>query len=301
MIRSGLFSTWLSGTVVTEWLVSVPLKNVDNVPHPHLAARFAIRSYAGIGKVRVDVTIENNWAYEPLPQNFTYDAQVLVGGQIVYSQAALKHFHHARWRKVFWWGVAPQVHVRHNTAYLMATKALPNYDTSFAISQTGINTLDTRWNASNTAPMGNGIVTTAMPMVGGRPDIGPLPQWAAMYLLSMDSRAKKITLGVGDLAGSWPIHYRDKITDLPMSIETFAYAGLFGSQWDKTDPVTKKDHSFPACLDCSTSPFNYNPDTNHQPSLAYLPYLVTGDYYHLEELQFWANFNFLYSIRTTVD
>jgi len=293
LLRTGNYTAWLSGSTVNEWLMSAPLKNAQGANHPHLTARFAIRSYSGINKARVDVTIENNWAYEPLPQNFTYDAQVLVGGQTVFSQAALKHFHKARWRKTFWWGVAPQVHVRHNTAYLMASKALPNYDTSFTISQTGLNALDTRWNASNTAPMGNGIVTTAMPMTGGRPDIAPLPQWAALYLLSMDSKAKKITLGVGDLAGSWPIHYRDKLTDLPMSIEAYPYSGLFGSRADKTDPITKKDYSFPDCLDCSTSPFNYNPDANHQPSLAYLPYLVTGDYYHLEELHFWANFNFL--------
>jgi hypothetical protein len=37
------------------------------------------------------------------------------------------------------------------------------------------------------------------------------------------------------------------------------------------------------------SPFKH--DTAHQPSLTYLPYMVTGDYYYLEELQFWAAFN----------
>jgi hypothetical protein len=35
----------------------------------------------------------------------------------------------------------------------------------------------------------------------------------------------------------------------------------------------------------------YSHDTAHQPSLAYLPYVVTGDYYYLEELQFWAAHN----------
>jgi hypothetical protein len=35
-------------------------------------------------------------------------------------------------------------------------------------------------------------------------------------------------------------------------------------------------------------------DTSHQAAFAYLPYLVTGDYYHLEELQFWANFDSFY-------
>ena len=37
----------------------------------------------------------------------------------------------------------------------------------------------------------------------------------------------------------------------------------------------------------------YKNDTAHQPSLAYLPYLLTGEYYFLEELHFWATSNSL--------
>jgi len=291
LLRSA-YKTWLSGPLAGEWLVSAPLTTAQGAAHPHLTARFAIRSYTGLNKARVDVTIENNWAYEPNPQNITYDVQVLVGGQTVFSQAALKHFHHARWRKQFWWGAAPQVHVRHNSAYLMATKAVPNYDQTIRLSETGLNSLMSRWTSSNTAPMGPGVVNPAMPMGGGRPDIGPLPQWSAMYLLSMDRRAKTVTLGVGDLAGSWPIHYRDKRTDRPVSIADYPYMTLLGNPSDAVNPATGKSEAFPACGgDCSTTPHNYNPDGAHQPSLAYVPYLTTGDYYYLEELQFWANWN----------
>jgi hypothetical protein len=35
------------------------------------------------------------------------------------------------------------------------------------------------------------------------------------------------------------------------------------------------------------------PDDAHQPSIAYLPYLLTGDYFFLEELQFWAQWNMI--------
>jgi hypothetical protein len=291
LLKSGVYKTWLAGPVVNEWHVTSPLKTSAGVPHPHLTARFAIRSYAGLNKARVDVIIENNWAYEPGPQNFTYDAQVQVGGQTVYSQAALKHLHHARWRKTFWWGSAPQAEVQHNTKYLIATGALPNYDTNLIISPTALNGLDSRWTNSNTAPMGPGIVVTAMSTAGGRPDIGPLPEWGAMYLLSMDKRAKKVTLGVGDLAGSWPVHYRDKRTDLPVSLANYPYMTLLGNASDTVNPVTKQSEAFPACGgDCTTV---FKPVSSHQPSLAYLPYLVTGDHYYLEELQFWANFNML--------
>ena len=90
LLKTGKYTSWLSGPVVNEWLVSMPLKNNQGIEHPHLTARFAIRSFEGTGKAKVDVTIENSWAYEPAPQNFTYDVQILVGAQRMdgFDQAA---------------------------------------------------------------------------------------------------------------------------------------------------------------------------------------------------------------------
>ena len=36
-----------------------------------------------------------------------------------------------------------------------------------------------------------------------------------------------------------------------------------------------------------------NPDNAHQPSIAYIPYLLTGDRYYAEEMAFWANYALL--------
>jgi hypothetical protein len=304
---------WLSGPVVNEWLVSAPLKTTAGVAHPHLTARFAIRSYTGQSKARVDVTIENDWAYVPHPQNFTYDANIIVGGNTVYSVSNVKHYHHARWRKVFWWGVEPQVDVKFNTAYLIASKAVPNYDQSITVSLAGLSALDSQWiqagtlynflgqydtspqqydSNKRTGPMGQGIINRYMPNTGGRPDIGPLPQWSAMYILSMDRRAKNVMLGTGDLAGSWSVHYRDKGTDLPISIVTYPYASTTGGGPSQTTDSHGHDWAFPALVKVNSST-PMTPDSSHEPSLAYLPYLITGDYYYLEELQFWANWNML--------
>jgi hypothetical protein len=285
--------TWLAGPIATEWLVSAPLTTDSGVAHPHLSARFAIRWYSDIKKVRVDVTVENDWAYEPAPQNFTYDAKVLVAAKQVYAKPALTHLHHARWRKVFWWGAdAPQVHVKHNTAYLIGTRALPNYDQSMTVPESSLAALKTRWTGAITEPMAVGLANPYMPSTGGRDDIGLLPGWAAQYLLTMDKRAKEVTLGTAELAGSWSSHYRDKNTDRPVSLLDFPYMTIAGRAGDTYNPVTKKSEAFPLCaafVDSCKSPNTH--DISHQPAFAYLPYLVTGDYYHLEELQFWATFD----------
>ncbi|RJG04344.1 hypothetical protein D3878_10180 [Noviherbaspirillum sedimenti] len=277
---------WLVGPSVNEWLVSAPLKTAGGVVHPHLVARFAIRAYAGINKAKVDVIVENGWAYEPNPQDFTYDVQVEVGGQTVYSNNALTHYHHARWRKSFWWGTAPLAHIKHNTAYLIASKAVPNYDQSITISETGLANLKMNFDAASIEPMGNGIATPYMPTTGGRPEIGLIPGWGAMTVLSMDKRAKDVTLGMGDLSGSWPTHYRDKVTGRPISLADYPYMTLNGPSSDSFNPTANRNEALPGCTTVCNNP--NVADTAHQPAFNYLPYLLTGEHYYLEELLFYT-------------
>lgn len=298
LLRSKPYKHWLNGTRAIEWQVSGPVMSAAGVAHPHLSVRFAIRNYPfpnleSPGPVRVDVTVENNWAYEPDPKNVTYDAEVLVNNQPVYSKAALAHFHHARWRKVFWTGAEPKVHVRHDAVYAAAAGAVPNYDRSIVPSANALAKMKTDWEAADSGPMAMPFINKYMPTTGGRPDIGLHHAWGAMYMLSMDVRARQVTMGLGDLAGSWPVHYRDKATDEVVSIIQYPYVRDMRIGSDSYNPVTKKHEDMPRCTAteagaCSTP---YTPDSAHQPSLAYLPYLFTGDSYYLDELLFWANWN----------
>jgi hypothetical protein len=290
LLKSGNYTTWLSGPLVNEWLVSAPLKTADGVAHPHLTAQFAIRSYTGSNSARVDVTIENGWAFQASPQNVTYDAQMLIGGQPVYSQAALTHYHHARWRKLFWWGKVQSLNVRHNVKYLIASKALPNYDQSLVIQEATIASWKNNWNAAKTGPMQPALGMAYMPTTGSRNDIGPMPTWSALYLLSMDQRMKDIMTGMSETAGTWSIHYRDQNTGRPVTLAQYPYLSASSSGNETINPATRKSEAFPACpASVCTTPMTA--DTSHQPAFSYLPYLVTGDYYHLEELQFWANWS----------
>jgi hypothetical protein len=106
----------------------------------------------------------------------------------------------------------------------------------------------------------------------------------------MDPRMKTIMVGMSELAGGWPAHYRNKTTGKPVTLAEFPYMTLLGSASDTLNPVTKLREAFPDCPTtlCTTT---LRPDTSHQPGFAYLPYMVTGDYYHLEELEFWANYS----------
>ncbi|MGJ9417839.1 hypothetical protein ACHAC9_08755 [Massilia sp. CMS3.1] len=290
LLKSQKAQLWLQGPVVTELQVAAPLVDAKGAEHPHLAARFALRWYGAAKQARVDVVVENNWAYEPDPHNITYDVTITAGGKRVVDKQNLTHLHHARWRTLAWTGEAPDLHLRHDTDYLIDSRALPNYDRSVVMHYRALAALASSWNGPKTEPMGVGLAAPAMPGPGGRPDIGLLPGWGAAYLLSMDARAKRVTLGTADLAGSWPTHYRDKRTGLPVSLMDYPYMTLLGRSGDTRNPKTGKQEAFPPCRkDMCKSP--NKPDISHQPNLAYLPYLVTGDHYYLEELQFWAMYN----------
>ncbi|WP_332848670.1 hypothetical protein [Massilia sp. S19_KUP03_FR1] len=213
-----------------------PLTTSAGVAHPHLAARFAVRYYSAIKKARVDVTIENNWAYEPGPQNFTYDAEILVGARSVYNKAGLKHLHHARWRKLFWWGDAPALNVQSNVPYLISPRAVPNYDQTVMPSEGLLQSLAARMNGKG-GPMQIGLAVAYMPTTGGRDDIGILPMWSPAYLLSMDSRARDATLATADGSGSFSMHYRDRATDRPVSILDHPAMTLLGARRTPTTHI----------------------------------------------------------------
>jgi hypothetical protein len=202
------------------------------------------------------------------------------GKGTVLSQNSVTHYRQARWRRIFWWGKEPLMHIKHQRPYLEKTGAIPTYDPSLAIPQSRLSEMASEWQSSN-GLMQSGFIYRYMPEGGGRRDIAPLPRWTARYIISQDYRAKTATIGTSEQAGSWPIHFRDKGTDLPISLDTYPNMTILGEPgW------------FPSCGGDCSSP--YTPDISHQPSLSYVPYLVTGDHFHLEELHFWANWNLFY-------
>jgi hypothetical protein len=280
LLSSGTPATWLSGPLATEWLVNAPVR-AGATSHPHLQARFNVRAYQGLGAVRVEVVVENAWAREAGPRNYTYNATIDVAGRgTAFSENNVEHYRQSRWRRVVWWGTTPAADVTHDGNYLAATRAVPNYDPSVQIASYQLDTFLSEFNA-NSGLMGIGNLQPYMPSPGGRNAIGPLPAWAAAYIMSDDRRAKRVVVGYGEQGGAWPMHYREKATDQPISIDTFPNATIIGDT-----------NFFPACGGTCTSP--YTPEASHHPSIAYLPYLLTGDYYLMEELAFWSNWVLFY-------
>ncbi len=281
-IRHARPDVWLSGPLMGEWWFSTPFRDALGKPDPHLSARFGVRAYASGGPTRIDVVVENTWTWVPDPRTLAYDATIRVNGREVFTKDHLIQQAHTRWRLVFWTGAAPDLAVKFDLAYLKKARVIPNFADSARVPD--INGLYKTFRSKNRGPMGPGIIYPAMPVTGGRPDIGPLPDWTVAWLLTMDPRAEEMTLNAGDLSGSFPSHYRSEKADRPATSEQFPKISTHYN-------YVGRGNGNLALPDTAGLWQGFTPEPSHEPSLAFIPYLVTGERYYLEELQFWSQWN----------
>jgi hypothetical protein len=130
------------------------------------------------------------------------------------------------------------------------------------------------------APLGLAGVYPHMPDAGERPDIGLLTDPQAEYVVTGSASSLEVVMAQAEASGSIPWHMRDERVGAPINFETYPKACWYQGQGQG-------------------EPFVYVPphpeiivDEAHQPALAYLPYLMTGDPYYLEALQFQATWNY---------
>jgi len=273
---------WLKGSVCTEVLVSQQLNNSLN-------ASWEARFYPGTNfGIRVSNTIENvSLKYRG---NIVYDVSISTGNSLPkqrFSKIQFVHTHNTRWRKIFWIGnEPPEVEVHYDINYLVSTGMIMNYDTQLKIAESEISAEYNNWLNADTDIGGNGFITKYFPATGGRREIGILPKWTAMYLLSMDNRIKEIMLGNAHMAGHCPVHYREdepgtNFFGHPVSIDDRPNIDI-ASQENLPAPIGDIDNN------------GWTIDRAHQGSFAYVPYLVTGEYWYLQEIYFWASYDLAY-------
>lgn len=273
-----------SGPIASEFHLAAPLVNQSTgEAHPFLTARLDARFYEQGKRSRTDVVMENNWAFKPNPRNIRYDLTVKLKGKTLFNQPAFEHFHHARWHKQLW-SEEPRYVLRHHMQDFFDSKAVHNYDLSLSISESTlsaekVNLEEARKNQVALGPMANILIRPDFLSTGGRPDNGPLSRWTVLYLLTQDQRTFESMMANTDASSSIPIHFREEATQHP--VNPIEHADVSTHINSKTKPPV------------STDPTIWSPDQAHQASYSYVPYLLTGDRFYLEEMMFWASWNVL--------
>ncbi len=230
----------------------------------------------------------------------------------VYSKASFTHPAATRWTKEFWIGGAPpKIDINHNLEYLRQTTAVPNFDTSHVISEAALHAayasnLDSWTNASKDI-FDSGNLFKLMPTAGGRDEIGPYPTWVVRWLYTGDARMCEQTVGNAELSAAFPIHFREgldgrqfdrlnvngappalgKILSLSARPTVFLHRGnayidyFYTETPDKIVPLNGT----------SLQDDEWLPDCAHQPDYHSVLYTLTGDYFFLEEMNFWASWS----------
>src|SRR3954470_635260 len=287
---------WLSGPLVSEARSVVsPISSADGHAHPFLRVNFDTRVYSD-GTARVDMSVENVLDMAGAT-TVTYDVVMTVNGQTAFAQAAVQHYYLTRWRKVVAVGAAPMAAVTPDFAPFNRAMALPPYLPVVA------NVVDSPTGASY-GILNAGALEPNMPAHGGRAELAPYPDWTARYLVHKNQTQRSFVLANGDLSGSWPVHVREAEASAKTGVGAERLVSLdqrptiwydVRAQGNGLDFI--KGAPMPMVEYGSTIPGPGQspliPDDAHQPSIAYVPYLITGDRYYAEEMAFWANYGML--------
>jgi hypothetical protein len=274
--------SWLSnGPLVRESRVVVtPVAGATR--HPVLQVVYDVRSYS-TGGHRVDITVQDVQDI-PAGDAASYDVSVSIDNATVFAKSGVNQPYLTRWRKTFLTGGLIEAGVTPDFTPFYSARALPRY-------------LDSVLNVTP-AFTGNGFdilqfgtMLSDMGSPGGRPEIAPYPDWVARYVIHKRPDQRAFMLAHADLSGSWSGHITEADGVSLVSLDRFPNYWLDGRAPRRPNgPDSVRVFSAGADRIRGASA---GLETAHLPSLTFVPYLVTGDRFYLDQSKLWANFTML--------
>lgn len=303
MLTANAYDYWLQGSVATSIILAdhsaSRVYDVGFDGNRAFRPIFHATFWPTIKKVRVRFIGEG--ANTEALEDQTYALTLSTGSespQTVYAKSSFTHTAATRWTKEFWIGAAPSaIAINHNLAYLASTTLVPNFDTSKQPSESALAAQYSTWLGRARDLYDPGDLVKAMGTAGGRPDIGPYPTWTVLWLYTGDARLREKAFGNADLAAAFPVHlregsaakYLDRARTTPglgrvLSISTRPTICLAcGLNYAYTVPSDRVTVVGPVTNG------GWTPDTMHNPDLFSPQYMLTGDFWYLEEMYFWSS------------
>lgn len=299
---------WIGGHRMSSWIYRAPLGT-----HPHLVAWMEVRLFPG-GIVEILPWVENGHLLVANPDLFTGNFQFSINGLTKFNRTC-SFYHHTRTVLIdgphlsYWYGITdPGVQCKHDRAYMMSTKMVPNYGmVGYGTMPAPVNNPSTNFNESDTArpivPASyvpfhqgpyicgqdglnelTGFSRENMRVGGYAPNIGLLPLHDATYFATDEFWSYDWVVRGAFSSGRYPIHYRDETNDFrPMLISNHPQLGVHDDNSGISD-ISNSTFKTPRPL---TNP-SVNWDHSHCPNIGFFAHIVTGRFYFMEEAQFSA-------------
>lgn len=319
MLEKGAFRYWLQGPVVTAVIIEdrsqaraydKDFGDGSKALHPIFEAWFYPQNHI----VLVGYTVENTWVSSNPAidmRDLKYSLELRAGfahPETNFTQNSFVHIGASRWHRSSWLGAAlPAIRIDFNRRYLARTMAVPNYDPKLEVAKSLVGSQYSSWKNSKRKSLdgdssGIGNFDKGLSSAGANDWIGLANLWDTLYLLTMDDRMREKSLGNADLAGRIPWHFREADShagtggsfDAQKKIDTMGRVVSVNARVQVTLSELPEDCDGAIGADkIKTGPISdqrWVITRDHMPDLAYLPYLMTGQYYYLEELQYQAAF-----------
>ncbi len=267
-LNEGGAEVWLSGSQVQEFSTSVRVE-------PLLTIRIDFRLY-GDGVIRTVLSFENHDSFSKVKRDLVYDVDFSDGNVVFDREQSIAHHRASNWRKTIWQGGLPSFDVVHDPKYLRSSFAVPPLDLDLPASRASVQRLIAQNNKADKGKLSKGIVEPYMPESGGRDDLGPVPNWTALWLKTAAPGLKQVMLDQADASGSAPWHFNDE-NGLPIRVDHYP------KFWADARGSDEKGASLPQVF-FDSDDAGWFPDHSHKPALAMVPYLITGDQYYRRAL-----------------
>ena len=265
-LNAGTVSYWQTGPLATQGRIDVPIAG-------SLHVTLDITRYAD-GSTSTDVQFNNDYAMQAVGGTAVYNVTIQQNGSTVLQQSNITEYQYQTWHTVVSTTGPSHANVVQDINYLELTGAVPNLDLAAGVDPAAL----AAERITGNQILGPGSVTKYMPTAGGRSDIGLMPGWNAIWLMTQDEQAAKYALVQADAAGSVPWHYFDPKTGTYLSVTDYP------TLW--SDP-----RGTPTLTQQPSSSSGWTPEAAHQPDLSYVAYLMTGDRYYLDQLNAQATFS----------
>lgn len=276
----------IPGPSMSEFHYFVPTADA----HTHVW--FFVRAYSS-GDVEVETVVENGWLLVPSPGSRTYDVTVDIAGSRRLTATAVTHPHHARWSRVDWSGLDPEVTPRFDAIYLQSIEGMPRLAVSSLepeaysdFPESGPRyTTWTRAAANQPSLFGLGNIDPALGSGGFTDNANLFAAWDMTFLVEGDPRALWAIWGNARAGGRFSVHYRDESTGGVARGSSHLSLCL-------DDTNVGIDSNAGNCPSPTPAPTGAPPSPNwffsHGPSLGFLAYLTSGRWSAWDELQFFS-------------
>ena len=307
MLTAGSFSYLRQGSICTQVLIedatSALAYDIGFDSFKALHPVFIVTFFPATSYIRYDAALQNVWTTKREDQ--TYSLTVTPQSGTVLTTSSFNHNAATMWRQTLWQSnsIPGAVAVDMNLPYLESTFVIPKFDPALTIlltcgspSNNCVGSDITNFNASdqcgveasNVRSDANGLWTQNMGATGGRPDIGLFPAWYARYLYAMGQASA--TTSVNDY------NVMTGLANCGMSVGIWQRESQTGSHF-YDDAATIQAFGLPFSINNhSSNQFFFETavgsvasnawvlDPSHVGNFSFIPYLLTGDWFYLQEM-----------------